>query len=310
MLMKKNVLVIWYSQTGQLTDIVRRFCAGVDSAQIDIDYCEVKPVPDFAFPWKDEMLFYSQMPACVGQRAVPLTLLHPSLKNKYDAIVLGFQPWFLHPSIPTISIFADETLRLLLKDTPVITIIGARNMWLNAHEIVKEKLMQLNARLIGHIALVDQAKNLASVITVQRWMFQGKKEATFFLPKAGISEEDIQQMDIFGRLFSAALVNHQLDTLHAIYTKQQAVKVKSNLVILERTGVTNFRKFATYIDNSADETIRHKRLRLFVFLLSKGVFLLTPISSIRSKITGLLQKESLAKDIQYFKGIEYQPHRF
>ena len=310
MLMKKNVLVIWYSQTGQLTQIVKRFCAGMDAAQIDIDYCEVKPVPDFEFPWKDEMLFYSQMPVCVGQRAVPLTLLTPTLKSKYDAIIQGFQPWFLHPSVPTSSIFADQTLRLLFKDTPVVTIIGARNMWLNAHEIVKEKLIQLNARLIGHIALVDQAKNLASVITVQRWMFQGKKEATFFLPKAGISEEDIQQMDVYGQLFSAALLNNQLDTLHASYTKQEAVTVKSNLVILERTGVTNFRKFAKYIDESGTETIRIKRLRLFVFMLSKGVFLFTPISSIRSKITGLLQKESLAKDIQYFKGIEYQPNRF
>ena len=304
------MLVVWYSQTGQLTEIVKCFCSGIDLTQVDIDYCEVKPVPDFEFPWKDEMLFYSQMPACVGQRAVPLTLLNSSLKSKYDAIILGFQPWFLHPSIPTISIFAHETLRLLIKDTPVVTIIGARNMWLNAHEIVKEKLMQLNAKLIGHIALVDQAKNLASVITVQRWMFQGKKEATFFLPKAGISEEDIQRMDIFGQLFSAALLNNQLDTLHASYTKQQAVKVKSNLVILERTGVKNFRKFAKYIDDADDETIRIKRLRRFVFILSKGVFLFTPISSIRSKITGLLQKESLAKDIQYFKGIDYAPNRF
>ncbi len=308
--MKKNVLVIWYSQTGQLTNIVQRFCSSLDAAKIQVDYCEVKPIPDFPFPWQDEMHFYSQMPACVGLKALPLKLLNTSLKEKYDVIILGFQPWFLHPSIPAISIFENEKLRKLLNNTPVITLIGARNMWLNAQEIVKEKLNECGATLIGHIALVDQAKNLASVITVQRWMFKGLKDATFFLPRAGISEEDIARVAVFGELLSTNLLNNTLPQLQEAFEDGNSVNVKSNLVILERTGVKNFRKFAAYIDKATDTTIRLQRLRLFAFILSKGVFILTPISSLRSKVIGFFNQEILKKDIKYFKGINYQKDQF
>lgn len=308
--MKKNVLVIWYSQTGQLTNIVQRFCSSLDAAKIQVDYCEVKPIPDFPFPWKDEMHFYSQMPACVGQKALPLQLLNGNLKERYDVIVLGFQPWFLHPSIPTISIFENVILRQLFKDTPVITIIGARNMWLNAQEIVKEKLIECGATLIGHIALVDQAKNLASVITVQRWMFKGLKDATFFLPRAGISELDIARVSIFGALFSTHLLENTLEKLHAAFLSQQSVIVKSNLIILERTGVQNFRKLAAYIDKATDTAMRLQRLRRFAFILSKGVFILTPISSVRSTIIGFINQEILKKEITYFTGIKYQKGQF
>ncbi|ULT44347.1 hypothetical protein KRR40_13935 [Niabella defluvii] len=47
---------------------------------------------------------------------------------------MGWQPWNLSPSIPFNSILQDEKFKNLIKGTPVITISGCRNMWINAQE--------------------------------------------------------------------------------------------------------------------------------------------------------------------------------
>jgi hypothetical protein len=75
---------------------------------------------------------------------------------------------------------------ILLRDTPVVTISGSRNMWVMAHEKVKVLLRENGAKLKGNIALVDRVGNLISVITIVEWMFSGvkKKYLGFFRYRA------------------------------------------------------------------------------------------------------------------------------
>ena len=58
--------------------------------------------------------------------------------DKYDLIIFGYQPWFLSPSLPATALLKNETFKKIMKNSPIVTVIGARNMWLNSQESVKQ----------------------------------------------------------------------------------------------------------------------------------------------------------------------------
>ena len=62
---RKKALVVYYTQTGQLKNIVDSVCG---SMQVDFDfvYEELKPVPAYPFPWKG-MSFYQAFPESVQE---------------------------------------------------------------------------------------------------------------------------------------------------------------------------------------------------------------------------------------------------
>src|SRR5277367_1509043 len=114
--MNKKVLVIYYSQSGQLAEIVDCFTAPLAEAGASVEKVSIEPLPGYPFPWTTAR-FYSVMPDCVlgvtGQLA-PFRLKETS----YDLIVLGYQAWFLYPSIPVNTLLHDPGFRKVLTDTP------------------------------------------------------------------------------------------------------------------------------------------------------------------------------------------------
>ncbi len=110
--MGKKVLAIYYSQSGQLADIMARLTAPLVDAGASVEYVRIEPIPDYPFPWTTER-FYSVMPDCVlgvTGRLAPFQLKETS----YDLIVLGYQAWFLYPSIPVNTLLHDPAFRQVL----------------------------------------------------------------------------------------------------------------------------------------------------------------------------------------------------
>ena len=64
-------------------------------------------------------------------------LYNPILNKKYDLIVFGHQVWYLSPSIPINSFLQNNISKKLFENTPVVTVIGCRNMWIMAQEKIK-----------------------------------------------------------------------------------------------------------------------------------------------------------------------------
>ena len=60
--------------------------------------------------------------------------------------------------------------------TPIITVIGARNMWVSAQEDIKKMIVDNGGKLKGNIALHDRHQNLLSVVTIIYWLMTGKKD--------------------------------------------------------------------------------------------------------------------------------------
>src|ERR1700743_3338489 len=162
--MSKKVLAIYYTQSGQLEEIIDNFTSPLVEAGVSVEKVRVQLAKPFAFPWTTDR-FFSVMPDCVLD--VPTEVAPFTLKEKaYDLVILGYQAWFLSPSIPFNSLMQDSGLKAILKNTPVITVTGARNMWLNAFVRVKKLLAAADANHVGNIALVDTHPNPVSFVTI------------------------------------------------------------------------------------------------------------------------------------------------
>ena len=151
--MQKNILVIYYSQTGQLEDIVKNIAHPFENNDdYKVIYYNIRLKEDFPFPWSSDV-FFNTFPESYLQ--IPSEIYPPSdevLNTKFDLILFGYQVWYLTPSIPTISFLKSGFAENILKNTPVVTISATRNMWMLSQEKLKVYLKNLNAKLVGNIA--------------------------------------------------------------------------------------------------------------------------------------------------------------
>ncbi len=302
--MKPSILILYYSQTGQLRSILDSIFSGQQTA-CDIDILEIKPRVKFPFPWKAAE-FFDCMPESVLQVSEEIEPI-PFSEKKYDLIVLGYQPWFLSPSIP-FSSFLKSDAAAFLQDKNILTVIGSRNMWLNAQEKTKEQLIAVNAKLVGNLVFFDRSPNLTSILTIIRWTFKGQKEATKRMPEAGVQKQDIENAKRFGDTISQCLLQNNLKQLHEKLLAQDGVELNPALVILEKRGIKNFRKFAPWIREKGErgQEARKGRVTLFSRLLFVGVFILSPISSFTASLAVLFNRSKLMKEVDYFKNIAYR----
>lgn len=304
--MKKKILVIYYSQSGQLRDILDNIVYDIQH-KVDIDFVEIQPVQPFPFPWTATE-FFDAMPETVELIPLPIQPLPAEVMDThYDLVLFGYQSWFLSPSQPATS-FLKSQYASILKGKPVVTVIGCRNMWLNGQEKVKEMLLDVGATLVGNIVLTDKNPNLVSILTIMRWSFKGQKAASGILPEAGVQSADIKNAQRFGMQIHKHLAEGRLHVLHKELLLQGAIHLKPGLIILEKRGVKNFAKFAKYIREKGGpgDPNRRGRVKLFQWLLTIAVFILSPISSITAAIQLQLQKKGLLRDVEYFKGLKLE----
>ncbi len=271
--MSKKVLAIFYSQTGQLEEIIDHFTAPLTSAGHSVEKVRIYPKIAYPFPWTGPS-FFAVMPDSVN--GIP-TELHPfQLKeNTYDLIILGYQAWFLSPSIPVNSVLTQPTIQAVLKNTPVITITGARNMWISAMERIKKILKDTGAKLVGNIALVDKHHNFVSLVTILHWMFGGKKDRYLnIFPKPGVSEDDIINTKNFGATVLLHLENNNWNGLQDELIEQKALVVKYPLMFIESKARKIFKVWAGIITKKKN---RAPWLVVFKYYLLIALFIAAPI---------------------------------
>jgi len=271
--MHKKILAIYYTQSGQMGEIMETFTAPLAEAGATVEKVVIRPVTDYNFPWTGKR-FFSVMPSCV--LGIPEPLAPLGLKEKaYDLVILGYQPWFLSPSIPSSSLLQDAEFKALLKNTPVITISAARNMWINAFVRVRNMLKDASAKLVGNIALVDKHPNAVSFITIFYWMLTGKKERYLdIFPKPGISDEDISHTREFGKTVAKHLDYSSWHGLQDELLNQKAVEINYKLMFIEARAKPIFKIWANFI---AKRKNRMPWLVVFKYYLFIALFLGAPI---------------------------------
>jgi len=269
----KRVLAIYYSQSGQLGEIIDNFTQPLIDAGIDVEKVRVRLFNEPNFPWTADT-FFSVMPNC--QLDVPAQLQPFELKEqKYDLVILGYQAWFLSPSIPFNSLMQTEQMKAVVKDTPVITVTGARNMWLSAFVRVKKLLHAAEAKIVGNIALVDTHPNPVSFVTIFHWMLHGKKDSYLnIFPPPGVSDADIKHTKVFGESVIPHLMNNNWEGLQAELDANKAAVLNYNLMVIESTASKIFKAWAKFISKRKNKL---PWIRAYKYYLLIAFFVGAPI---------------------------------
>jgi len=304
----KNVLVIYYTQSGQLLEISKNITEALENSDnVKLTFYEIKLKKDFPFPWNREN-FYDAFPETFLQIPTELNDLdNPKLKEQYDLIILSYQVWYLSPSIPINSFLKSDIASKLLKDTPIITVIGCRNMWIQAQEKVKKLLVTNQAKLVGNIALVDRHINHISVITIVQWMFSGiKKRYLGIFPKPGVSDKDIKESTKFSDVILKKLLNNNFDSLQKELLEKNAIKIKPFLVLMDKRANVLFSKWANFIYPKGGSMTKERKpwIKLFNTYLVFAIWVIAPIVFILFLLTyiPLINKRKRAE--KYYSSIE------
>lgn len=300
----KNVLVIYYSQSGQLQSIAQSIAKPlVGSNDVNVVFHEIQLEKPFPFPWNKEAFFdafpesFLQIPTAL--KPVPEEIIN----TKFDLILLHYQVWYLSPSIPINSFLKSSEAKKLFNNTPVVTISGSRNMWVMAQEKIKVLLKNNNAQLKGNIALVDRVGNLISVITIVEWMFSGvKKKYLGIFPLPGVSDKDIVESSKFGEIILSDLKKGNFEELQPKLVQVGAVKISSYLVSVDRTANKIFRKWSNFINTKKES--RKTWLKLFNIYLLLAIWLISPIVYILHVFSHPWNKRKREKEIQYYQGVK------
>ena len=297
----KNVLVIYYSQSGQLETIAKTIAKPLmDLDEVNVIFHEIQMEKPFPFPW-DKESFFDAFPESFLQIPSPLKPVSAEImRTKFDLILLNFQVWYLSPSIPINSFLKSPEAKQLMNNVPVVTINGSRNMWVMAQEKIKVLLKENNAQLKGNIALVDRAGNLISVITIVEWLFTGiKKKYLGIFPLPGVSEEDINASSKFGEVIKKCFLTNTLDELQPKLVAIDAVRVSSYLVSVDRTANKIFKKWSNFINNK--KSSRKRWLKIFNIYLLLAIWLISPIVYILHVLLYPIKINKIK--IQYYQGV-------
>tara|TARA_R110002167_G_scaffold163242_18_gene360020 strand:- start:3485 stop:4411 length:927 start_codon:yes stop_codon:yes gene_type:complete len=302
----KEVLVVYYSQTGQLFDILKSISATLQGEGVNLTFHEIIPKNAYNFPW-DKEKFIDAFPESVLQ--IPTEINDPSpmvVDKKFDLVLLGIQVWYLSPSIPLNSFLKSEAAIKILKNTPVVTVIGARNMWFQAQEKVKKMLYGLQARLVGNIALVDRHLNHISVITIVYWLLHGKKDRMFgIFPRPGVSDADIVGAEKFGKPIREALLSGDFESLQQQLLGLDAVKIRPALISTEKRGTLIFSKWASLVQKKAKggPKQRKKWLTFFKYYLLFAIWIISPIVFIVFLLTYIPLYGKIKRDTKYYSSV-------
>ncbi len=294
--------MVHYSQTGQLDRLVASVCAPLLAQPgIRVDFLALQPAKPYPFPWPF-FSFFGIFPETVLMRPQPLEPLAVQADTRYDLVILAYQVWFLAPSLPVTGFLASPEAAPLLQGTPVLTLIGCRNMWLMAQEKVKARLAALGARLVDNIAVTDQCGSAWSFITTPLWMFTGNRQRWSWLPRAGISDADIAGARRFGEAIERRLKQDAQPITAPMLQGLGAVRIDEKLIASERVGARSFRLWSLLLAalGPQDSLARRAGILLYVTFLFCLILTVVPITALLKKLLAPLFRQRTQQEKAYF----------
>ena len=299
----KRVLVLYYSQTGQLSSVVESFTKPLkESNEIEVIYQNIEPKTPYPFPW-GFIEFFDAFPESVYMDGCELKELdNISQDDEFDLVILAYTIWFLSPSIP-ISGFLNSKYSKVLRDKPVVTLIACRNMWIMAQEKIKKRLDELGATLIDNVVLVDRGSSLATFITTPRWMLTGKKNPILGLPEAGVASTEIDRASRFGLAIRDALSRDLEKLKKPLLRGLEAVKVDEKLIASEKIAHKSFRIWGGLIRKigKSGDIKRVPVLIFYIIFLVTLILTVVPITMLIKPIIRKLNSQKVEKEKLFFE---------
>ena len=294
----KKILLISYSQTGQLSDLAHSTIAPLEADKnIDIVHKIIKPVKPYPFPW-NFIDFMNTFPESVLLVPCDIEPLEED-DTEYDLVILAYTVWFLSPAIPITAFMKSDYAKKALKGKPVITLIGCRNMWIMAQEKIKKMLNEIEATLIDNIVVIDQGNSLATFVTTPRWMMTGKKNGFWgIFPEAGIAKEEIDKASRFGHAIVDGLMQDKEKKKESLCHGLAAVNVDIKLIKSEKIATKSFTIWGKIIRaiGEPENVWRKPVVMLYVVFLLLIILTVVPINMIIQSINRKLNNEKVLKE--------------
>lgn len=300
----RQVLIVHFSQTGQLDRLAQSVCEPLQQcSDIQLDFLQLQPAQPYPFPWPF-LGFFRIFPETVLMRPQPLLPLAVDASKRYDLVILAYQVWFLSPSQPMTAFLASPEAAQLLKGTPVLTLIGCRNMWLMAQEKVKKRLTELGARLVDNIALTDACGTAASFLATPLWLFTGRQKPYGWVPRAGIAEVEIVAASRFGTAIAQRLTADDQPIEQPMLAGLGAVRIDEKLIASEKVGNRSFQLWSRLLAALGPQQSRRRGAGLVVYIVFLLCLIVTvvPLSALLKKLLAPLLKQRTQREKAYFAG--------
>ena len=293
----KKVLVLYYSQSGQLQDVIDNIVAPLKkSAAIECHCRAIKPVHRYPYPWPF-YTFFDAFPEAVNLDGCPVEEME--LDADYDLIVLGYTVWFLSPAIPVTGFLQSAQAKSLFRGKPVVTVIACRDMWLQAQEKMKGLLGGLGARLLDNVVLIDQGKSLYTFVTTPRWLLTGKKDAFSGFPAAGIAPAEISAASRFGERLVKVLADDCELGAGPLLSKLNAVNVNGKLIASEKIAQRSFVIWSRFIKKAGLPGSRGRKvvISIYVVFLLFMVLSVVPLNMLLRKLIYPFRREAIDRAV-------------
>ena len=292
-----TVAVFYYTQTGQALAIARSLCAPLEAAGCRVVTREIRPVTAYPYPWSSEAFFQVFPESRLGIACAIEPVDLSGAVAEADLVIVAGQSWYLSLSTPLHAFFQSPEVRAYLHGRPVVFVNGCRNMWVMTQSETRRYLREIGARYVGFIELHDRAPNLVSVLTIIRWLFYGRKEATRLLPAAGVSQRDVADADRFGLVILRTLYDGQWEQLQERLMREGAVTFIPQLYFIERNGYRMWGRWAHFVRRrgGAGDPRRQGRLRLFKAYLFFVLYAVSPFGLLFYWLTYPLRRAALKK---------------
>ena len=289
----KKVLVVYYSQTEQLENVLKSFISKLGDEEIKVDMRLVKPKFKYPFPWPF-YTFFDEFPEAVQMDGCEIEELR-ELEEDYDLIILGYTVWYMAPSIPVTAFMQSNQAKQIFKNKPVVTVVACRDMWVLAQEKMKNMIDTLDARLIDHVALTDQSGSVLSLVTLPMWMFTGDKKFFSALPQAGIAQENIDNCTRFGERLNISIKQDKEKGSGAMLQNLNAVNVNAKLIATEKIANKSFLIWTQLIKWSGKKYSFGRKITITIYFIFLVLLLLSivPLNILAQKILNIFQKEKL-----------------
>ena len=298
----KRILVVQFSQTGQLARIVRRLASPLADAAGEVELVEevLRPRAPYPFPWP-LLRFFDAMPESV--LLDPPALEPIGANGHFDLVVLAYQVWFLSPSGPITAFLKSDEGKRLLRGRPVVTVIGCRNMWLTAQETVKRLIQEAGGELRDNVVFTDDAPTMATLITTPRWLLTGRRDRFLGLPPAGVAEADIAGADRFGHALVQALRADHERSGKPMLGGLGAARVDPRLIFSERAGSRAFGAWSRVIrlGGKPGSFARVPLVALFCVYLVAMILAVVPASLLLQRLLRPLFARRLQLQKSYFE---------
>jgi hypothetical protein len=185
-----RVLVLYYSQSGEVADIASLFATELSRTGADVMIERLNPETPHPYPWRSIRCFFDAMPESVLGLPPPIRLPGYDPTSRFRLVVLAYPVWFLSPALP-VQAFFRLPHAAVLRGTETVTITVSRAMWQRASERIKGLLATAGAVHCDNVVVTHQGSPLLTLVSTPRALLFGRKDSLLgVFPKAGVADSE------------------------------------------------------------------------------------------------------------------------